>query len=413
MFVFLALGLLALAGIKQVEAQVRSPRAHNFGAGPAALPDAVLARAQAEFLDWQGSGMSVLEWTNLDSGGPSHPGVAAPGQKLQEMMLATEAKLRKVIAIPSDYRVLFMHGGAVAQFSAIPMNLLGSDGAQADYIDSGFWSRRSAQEASKYGDIKTIATFVGDSAPPWEQWALAARKGATYLHVCLSETVQGVELLTDPPRDWQGPAVVVDATSTLLSRPIDVAAYALIYASGGKNLPAGMATVIVKQSLLLSTKPLAITPAIFDYRTHGGALQPTASVFESRPNTPPTFASYMLGLVLDHLEDEGGVSAMHAKVTARATALYEAAARAGGGVFYVNKVHPHARSRMNAIFKLPTPELDKLFVREAEQAGFLHLYGHPVLGGIRVTMYNWVRDESVYSLIKFMEDFADKHAKEL
>jgi phosphoserine aminotransferase len=166
------------------------------------------------------------------------------------MMLGTEAKLRSTLAIPSDYRVLFMHGGAVAQFAAIPMNFLGHDGALADYIDSGFWSRRGAQEARKYGDVKTVANFAGDSAPPWEQWAMAARKGATYLHVCLSETVQGIELHSDPPRDWHGPPVVADATSTLLSRPLDVAAYSLVYASGGKNLPAGMATVIIKESLL-------------------------------------------------------------------------------------------------------------------------------------------------------------------
>ncbi len=174
--------------LTQVVTQV-THRAHNFGAGPAALPEAVLKKAQAEFLDFEGSTMSVLEWTNLDSGGLSHPGVAAPGQKLQEMMLATETKLRTVLDIPSDYRILFMHGGAVAQFAAIPMNLLGQEGALADHIDSGFWSRRAALEASKYGDVSTIATYVGDSTPPWEQWASMSRKGATYLHVCLSETV--------------------------------------------------------------------------------------------------------------------------------------------------------------------------------------------------------------------------------
>lgn len=326
------------------------------------------------------------------------------------MMLDTESKLRTALSIPETYRVLFMHGGAVAQFSAVPMNLLGGESAKADYLASGFWSNKSATEASKYGDIHKIP-FSGESLPAWDAWARASRADSAYLHVCLSETVQGVELRTDPnPKTWAGPPVVLDATSTLLSRPIDVSAYSLVYASGGKNIPAGMAVVIARASFLQRAPPLPHTPMVLDYRQQAGALLPSASVFESRPNTPPTFAVYMLNLVLDHLESEGGVSGQDRKVQARADKLYAAAAAAGGGGFYINAVHPSVRSRMNAIFKLPTRELETLFVNEAEAAGLHHLYGHPISGGIRITMYNWVRDESVAAVVDFMVGFADKHA---
>ena len=384
-------------------------RAHNFGAGPAALPEAVLRRAQAELLDYSGSGYSVLEWTNLDAQSGQHPGVAASGQKLQEMFIATEQKLRNTLDIPSDYAVLFMHGGAVGQFSAVPMNLLGAAGAKADYIDMGFWSRRAMGEASKYGDVKNLTAFVGDGPAPWAAWERAARPDATYVHITLSETVQGVELHTDPPASWAGPPVVLDATSTILSRPLDVGRYGLIYASGGKNIPTGLAVVIIRRSFLAATSALPITPQIFEYRTNAGALSPP-SIFESKPNTPPTFAVYLLGLILDHVKEEGGLHSIAQRVQARAVKLYETAASAGGGHFYRNGVHADARSRMNAVFTLPTRELERKFVAAAEKSGLHHLYGHPVSGGIRVTMYNWVRDESVAAVAKFMRKFAESHA---
>lgn len=383
-------------------------RAHNFGPGPAALPEAVLKRAQAEFLSFEGSGYSVLEWTNIDSATGMHPGVAAPGHKLQEMMLATEAKLRKAIDIPSDYAVMFMHGGAVGQFSAVPLNLLGGPGAKADYIDMGFWSRRALGEAQKYGDARNATAFVGDSPATWSAWEKQARPDATYLHVCLSETVQGIELREDPPASWSGPPIVLDATSTILSRPLNVGRYALIYASGGKNIPAGMAVIIARQSFLAATEALKVTPQILEYRTNAGAI---ASIFESKPNTPPTFAVYMLNLVLDHLASEGGVVAQAKRITARAEGLYKAAEAAGGGGFYKNVVHVAVRSYMNAVFTLPTRELEKTFVEQAEARGLHHLFGHPVSGGVRVTMYNWVRDESVDAVVAFMKEFAQQHAR--
>jgi phosphoserine aminotransferase len=276
---FIALSLLARAASA-------AERAHNFGAGPAALPEEVLKRAQAEFLDFEGSGMSILEWTNLDQFSGTHPGVAAPGHKLQEMFLATERKLRAALEVPADYRVIFQHGGAVGQFAAVPMNLLGGEGAAADYIDQGLWSRRAKAEASKYSDrVRTVATYVGDGPPPWAAWEAAASADATYMHVCLSETVEGVELKSDPPRGWRGPPVVLDATSTILSRPIDVGAYALIYASGGKNIPHGMAVVLVRESLLAATAMQSITPAVLSYRDSAGGLMPKvrlSTVWEHR-----------------------------------------------------------------------------------------------------------------------------------
>lgn len=357
--------------------------------------------------------MGVLEYTNIDASSGTHPGVPAPGHKLQEMMLETEQKLRRALSVPEDYRVLYMHGGAVGQFAAVPMNLLGGTKApRADYLEQGYWSQRAIAEARKYGDVHFIKpAYTGAAPPSWEEWGKACRPDATYLHVCLSETVEGVELLEDPPASYSGPPIVLDATSTLLSRPINISSYALVFASGGKNLPAGMAVVIVRASFLKATKQLEVTPAIFDYRTNAGAIEPTSSVFESRPNTPPTFAVYMLGLVLDHLEELGGVQAMEERAEGNARKIYEVADKSGG--FYKNVVHPSARSRMNAVFNLPSRELEKDFLHEAEfgrDEPLLFLFGHPVKGGVRVTMYNWVSDAAIEEVTQFMQEFASRHA---
>ena len=194
--------MIAIVALVLVLAQ---ERAHNFGAGPAALPEAVLRRAQDELLDFEGSGYSILEWTNLDKDSGKHPGVAAAGHKLQEMFLRAEGKLRRVLDIPDDYNVLFMHGGAVAQFAAVPMNLLGGAAVKADYIDGGFWSRRAMSEASKYGNVKNATAFVGDAPAPWAEWESSARPDATYLHVCLSETVQVFARVLCPRAHTLGP----------------------------------------------------------------------------------------------------------------------------------------------------------------------------------------------------------------
>lgn len=403
---------LLLAGSATAEAKSRPRsglRSHNFGPGPAALPEVVLERAAAEFLDFEGTGIGVMEWTNIDGASGLHPGVAAPNHHLQQMMLNTEVKLREALDIPEDYRVLFMHGGAVGQFAAVPLNLLGAPGSKGDYLKQGFWTGRAFKEASKFGDIKYVDEYTGATGPQWEQWQAACRDDATYFHICLSETVQGVEMLQDPPADWSGPPVVVDATSTLLSRPINVSSYGLIYSSGGKNIPAGVAVVIVRQSLLKTTSKQEATPAIFDYRNSAGALEPVSSIFESRPNTPPTFAVYMLGLVLDYLAEQGGVEAMDAKAEVRSSSVYDVAAASNG--FYVNKYHRDARSRMNAVFALPSRELEIEFLSEAEHShGLYFLFGHPSTGGgIRITMYNWVTDDAIEAVVSFMKDFSARH----
>lgn len=322
-----------------------------------------------------------------------------------------EKALRSTLEIPKDYDVLFMHGGAVGHFSAVPMNFLGGDGACADYLAQGFWATKSFVEAEKYGDVAQ----VGDSRkwaegpPDWHAWAKATRPCAAYLHVVLSETVQGVELFEDPPVGWKGPPVVLDATSTLLSRPIDVRAYGMIYASGGKNLPHGVTCVILRRSFLETTKKMRIAPALWDYRAHAGALRPIASQFESRPNTPPIWGIYLLGEVLHHLQRQGGLLHQVAAQAQRAGALYGAIDASQG--FYINTVDPAVRSRMNVVFNLRTTELEKLFIDEAEalKMPLMFLWGHPSKGGVRITTYNWVTQTSIEHAYEFMVKFANKH----
>ena len=282
--------LLVALHINDAQCSTPHDRGFNFGPGPAALPVEVLERASKSLLNFAGTGIGIMEYTNLDDrASPPHSGVAVT--PLQQMMLDSEQKLRSTLDIPESYRVLFMAGGAVGHFGAVPMNFLGGDGMCADYLDQGFWSQKSFNEAKKYGDVAAIAKHDGNSIPQWSEWAKATRPCAAYLHAVLSETVTGVEFLQDPPADWSGPPIVLDATSTLLSRPVDVSRYGMIYASGGKNFAHGVTIIIIRDELLRSTTKMSITPAIFDYRSHAGAL---GSQFESRPNTPPIWGVYLL-----------------------------------------------------------------------------------------------------------------------
>ena len=379
-------------------------RAFNFSPGPGALSDAVMARSQAEWTNFQGTGMGIIETTNLDATGPTHAGVAK--QPVQQMMLDTETKLRTALSIPASYRVLFMLGGAVGQFSAVPLNLLNGN-SKCDIVDVGFWSTRAKAEAEKYCEVHVPAKCQ-KTIPPVSQWQVSS--DAAYVHICLNETVEGLEFLEDPDWDDERPILVADATSTLLSRPINVAKYGCIYASGGKNLPAGMAVVIIREELLkLPVHPLC--PQIMDYRLNGGGWLPTSSVFESKPNTPPTFPVYMLGLVLDDIESKGGLNGMQIQSVARAEAIYNLIDTSGG--FFSNSNDSKYRSRMNIPFRIRGGNkiMETKFLEEAEAAGLHYLFGHPVKGGIRATMYVGLEQAAVDALLAHMATFAKKYSQ--
>lgn len=406
---FLCIQLLSSISALHASTATTAIRSHNFGPGPAALPVEVLERAQASLVNFKGTGIGIMEYTNLDESSGTHPGVAKT--PLQQMFIETELKLRTTLSIPEAYHVLFLHGGAVGQFSAIPMNFLGNEGSCADYISQGFWSTKAVTEAAKYGDAKVIATFAGDDEIPWKQWQEATRPCAAYMHLVMSETVQGVELFSDPPDNWKGPPVVLDATSTLLSRPFDVSKYGMIYASGGKNIPHGVAVAIIRKEFLKSTKKLEITPILFDYRMNAGAMEPVSSVFESRPNTPPIWGVYLLGEVLDHIDAGGGLTYLAGKTASRSGLLYEIIDSSNG--FYINKVYKPVRSSMNVVFNLASRDLEAQFLNKAEEAGLNFLWGHPSQGGVRVTTYNWIPDASIQAISEFMSKFYKQHSTPL
>lgn len=360
-------------------------RAHNFSAGPSALPLAVLERAQAELLDYHGTGMSILETSHRDAGGP-----------VQTVMARAEAQLRALLAIPSSYRVLFFHGGAHGQFAAVPLNLT-SASERAAYLVSGFWSERAREEASRYVTTLPVAAAIdARSLVPASSWEVP--RDAAYVHLCANETIHGLELHEDPA--WDGPPLVADFTSTLLSRPVDVARYGVIYASSGKNLgPAGVTVVIVREELL-ARGARAETPSILDWAKQAASL-PVPSLY----STPPVFALYLMGLVLDDLVARGGLQAAEWRARDRAARIY--ALLDAGGV-YENHVSSAARSRMNLPFRIRGGDADaeRRFLHEAEERGLHQLFGHPRFGGLRITLYNGVSDESVDALADYLEDFA-------
>jgi phosphoserine aminotransferase len=306
-----------------------------------------------------------------------------------------EADLRELLAIPGNYRVLFMQGGATAQFALVPMNLAASDGV-ADYVNTGHWSRKAIAEGQRYCRVHVAAdaaaSHYGD-VPPQRDWRLTP--GAAYLHYTPNETIGGVEFPFVP----EGTApLVADMSSTLLSRPLEVSRYALIYAGAQKNIgPAGLCVVIVREDLLDRARPA--TPAVFNY----GLVADDNSML----NTPPTFAWYMAGLVFKWLQAQGGLPVMADRNESKAQLLYATIDRSG---FYRNPVAHACRSLMNVHFTLPRPELDAVFVAEAAQAGLLNLKGHRAVGGLRASLYNAMPPEGVEALVAFMGDFARRHA---
>lgn len=357
-------------------------RNYNFSAGPSALPVDVLKQAQEELLDWHGLGLSIMEMSHRSS---EFVGVAEEA----------EQDLRDLMQIPDNYKVLFMQGGASSQFSMIPMNLLRGK-KTADYINTGDWSKKAIKEASRYCEVNVVATSEENnftSAPRQEE--LKLNPDAAYLHYTPNETIRGVEFDYIP--ETGGVPLVADLSSNILSRPIDVSRFGMIYAGAQKNIgPAGLTVVIVREDLLGDT--LAGTPSLYDYKMTADA--------GSMVNTPPTYGWYLAGLVFKWLKAQGGVEAITKINRRKAEKLY---AVIDENPFYSNPVTHNARSWMNVPFILANADLDKQFLVEAEEKGLLNLPGHRSVGGMRASIYNAVPETGVDALIAFMQDFSQRH----
>jgi len=358
-------------------------RVWNFSAGPAALPLAVLERARDELTNWQGSGASVMEQSHR-------------GKRFIAMAAQAEADLRALLTIPDDYAVLFLQGGATQHFAQIPMNLAG-DGDSADYIDSGHWSTKAINEAAPYVRVNVAASARADEyrrLPPRAEWRLDPR--AAYVHYTPNETIHGVEFHAIP--DVGEVPLVADMSSNILSEPLDIRRFGLVYAGAQKNIgPSGLVVMIVRRDLLQRPgRPMA---RIFRYAEHAAA--------DSMLNTPNTWGWYVAGLTFQWLLAQGGLTAMAARNRAKAEMLYRAIDDSAG--YYRNPIEPAARSRMNVPFTLHDSALDPLFLQESEAAGLLALKGHKAVGGMRASLYNAVPPEAVEALVGFMRDFAQRH----
>jgi phosphoserine aminotransferase len=354
---------------------------YNFSAGPAVLPKAVLEQARDEMLDWHGSGMSVMEM--------SHRGKEFIGIAHQ-----AEADLRELLNIPANYKVLFLQGGASSQFAMVPMNLLRGK-AGADYINTGIWSEKAIDEARRYAAVNVAASSADRKftyAPEQSVWQLD--RNAAYVHYTTNETIGGVEFNWIP--DTGDVPLVADMSSDILSRPVDISRYGLIYAGAQKNIgPAGLTIVIVRDDLI--GKPLAATPTMYNYRTH--------AEHDSMYNTPPTYAMYIAGLVFQLLKREGGLAAMEQRNIAKSGLLYD---YLDASDFYASPVARENRSRMNIPFTLRDPALDEAFLKGAQQRGLLQLKGHKLAGGMRASLYNAMPIEGVQALVAYMQDFVQQ-----
>ncbi len=354
-------------------------RVYNFSAGPAVLPEAVLEQAQREMLDWHGAGMSVMEMSHR-------------GKEFMSIASEAEADLRELMAVPENYRVLFLQGGASSQFGMVPLNLIGRTG-KADYYRTGSWSKKAIAEAQRFGDVSVTADceIDGRFTTVPDQGSVAVSADAAYLHYTPNETIEGVEFGYVP--DAGDVPLVADMSSTILSRPVDVSRFGIIYAGAQKNIgPAGLTIVIVRDDLIGDA--IEGTPAMFDYATHAKA--------DSMYNTPPTYGWYLAGLVFKWLKLQGGLASM-AQINARkAQLLYDAIDNSD---FYANPVDRNCRSWMNVPFTLANPDLDGAFLQQAGEAGLKTLKGHRSVGGMRASIYNAMPEEGVQSLVDFMADF--------
>lgn len=352
---------------------------YNFSAGPAVLPPSVLKRAQAEMLDWHGSGMSVMEMSHR-------------GKEFLSILAKTEADFRTLLNVPNNYKVLFLQGGAIAENVMIPLNLL--NGKRADYAITGSWSQRSVKEAKALGNIEVVTNSEPFThVPDFASWTL--NKDAAYLHICTNETVNGVEF--DGLPEAGNVPIVADTSSHILSRPVDVSKYGVIYAGAQKNIgPAGLCLVIVREDLLNQASPL--TPGVFNWKEQAEN--------HSMVNTPPTYGIYMAGLVFEWLLEQGGVTAIEKLNIAKATLLYD---YIDSTDFYINQVAVDNRSRMNVPFFLKDETLNDAFTTGAEAAGLLQLKGHRSVGGMRASIYNAMPIEGVQALVEYMQSFENSH----
>jgi len=354
-------------------------RVFNFSAGPAVLPEAVLQQAKDELLDWHGSGTSVMEMSHR-------------GKEFMAIAAKAEADLRELMNIPANYKVLFLQGGASAQFAMVPMNLLRGK-KSADYINTGEWSKKAIKEAKHYGAVNVAASSEATrftTVPLHKDWQLDPN--AAYVHYTPNETIGGVEFSFVP--DTGNVPLVADMSSTILSRPIDVTQYALIYAGAQKNIgPAGLTIAIVRDDLLGQVLPG--TPSMFDYKIHADN--------DSMYNTPPTYAWYIAGLVFEWLRKNGGLKAMAETNQRKAGKLYAAIDASGG--YYKNPVEKPSRSWMNVPFTLKDDKLDEPFLKGAKAAGLVQLKGHRSVGGMRASIYNAMPEAGIDALIAYMQDF--------
>lgn len=357
-------------------------RVFNFSAGPAVLPEEVLKQAASEMTDWRGSGMSVMEMSHR-------------GKEFVSIAEKAEADLREIMKIPVNYKVLFLQGGATSQFAMVPLNLLKGK-KTADYINTGQWSKKAISEAKRYCTVNLVATSEANNfttVPPQSEWKLDP--DAAYVHYTPNETIGGVEFHNIP--EVGNVPLVADMSSTILSRPIDVSKFSLIYAGAQKNIgPAGLTIVIIREDLIGETEPGA--PLMFSYKTHAE----NSSMY----NTPPTYAWYIAGLVFEWIKKKGGLKAMAEINKRKADKLYNAIDKSD---FYKNPVDNKCRSWMNVPFILKKPELDKNFLDESKKAGLVALKGHRSVGGMRASIYNAMPEEGVDALISFMEEFKKKN----
>jgi phosphoserine aminotransferase len=363
--------------------QLHVSRVWNFSAGPAAMPQAVLERAQRDMLDWNGSGASVMEQSHR-------------GKRFIAMAAQAESDLRSLLAIPSDYAVLFLQGGATQQFAQIPMNLAGADDS-ADYIVTGHWGEKAVTEAAPYVRVNVAASGVADDyqrLPARATWQLDSN--AAYVHYTPNETIHGVEFHDIP--DVGNVPLVADMSSNILSGPLDVSRFGLIYAGAQKNIgPSGFLVMIIRRDLLeRARRPMARILRFAEQVANDSML-----------NTPNTWGWYLAGLTFQWLQEQGGLAAIGERNTAKADLLYGAIEASGG--YYRNPIDPPARSRMNVPFTLHDSALDAAFVQESEAAGLLALKGHKAVGGMRASLYNAVPLEAVQALTQFMAEFAQRH----
>ena len=357
-------------------------RVFNFSAGPAMLPQAVLEKAQQEILDWQGSGMSVMEMSHR-------------GKEFMSIATQAETDLRELMGISDDYAVLFLQGGASSQFAAVPLNLLGNK-KSADYINTGAWSKKAIAEAKRYCDVNVAASSEDSKftiAPA--QDSLQLNSDAAYVHYTPNETIGGVEFPYVP--DTGNVPLVADMSSTILSRPMDVSRYGVIYAGAQKNIgPAGLTVVIVRKDLM--GQSLDSTPTMFNYQVQAD----NGSMY----NTPPTYSWYLAGLVFAWVKEQGGLTKMGEINKRKAESLYSAIDNSD---FYANPVDPASRSWMNVPFTLADPELDAVFLEESKEEGLATLKGHRSVGGMRASIYNAMPEEGVNMLVAFMAEFERRH----